>query len=129
MEKHFVRFLSAGTFTSEETTKEIDSWDVQKAASMSKEITERHGAKPYGFQFITRSRKDDELDSRIVKKSGIYYINGVVETLEEMKAKNDPANRILISNMECNRWDRVVTVSNPYSWTQPFNDDDHIIRI
>ena len=127
MEKHFVRFISAGSFTSEETIKEIDCWDVQKAIAISKKIVERHGAKPYGFQFITRSRKDDELDSRVIKRSGIYYIDGIVETLDEIKAKKSPSNQILISNMECNRWDKVVITKT--GWTLPFNEDDHVINL
>ena len=129
MEKHFVKFLSPGTFVSEETIKEISIWDVQKALLMSKEITERHGATPYAFQFITRGRKDDELDSYIVKRSGTYYINGVVETLEEIKAKHSPSNRILISNMECNNWPAVVTVTNKWTWTQPFRKEDRVVTI
>lgn len=129
MEKHFVRFLSAGTFVAEETTREIDSWDVEKAAEMSKEIVERYGSRPYGFQFITRSRNDDELDSRISASGGVYYINGIVHTLEDLKKANNPDDKILISNMECNGWDKVVTTHNPYKWTQPFNADDEIINI
>ena len=113
----------------EETIKEIDSWDVEKAIAMAKDITERYGARPYGFQFITRERKACDLDSKITKTSGMYYINGIVETLEEIKAKNDPSNRILISNMENNHWDRVVTTHTPWRWTMVFNENDHIVNI
>lgn len=129
MEKHFVRFLSAGTFVAEETVKAIDSWNVDRATEMAKEITERYGAKPYGFKFFTKGRKKTDLDSKIVAESGMYYINGIVETLEEIKAKNDPKNRILISNMECNGWNKVVTTRNPYVWTQPFNENDNVINV
>lgn len=129
MQKHFVKFLSAGTFVAEETTKEIDSWDIEKAKQMSKEITERYGARPYGFCFITKGRSDTDLDSKVIDQSGVYYINGVVETLEELKAKNDPNNRILISNMESNGWDKVVTTCNPYKWTQPFTENDAVVTV
>lgn len=129
MQKHFVKFLSAGTFVAEETTKEIDSWDIEKAKQMSKEIVERYGARPYGFCFITKGRSNTDLDSKVIDQSGVYYINGVVETLEELKAKNDPNNRILISNMEGNGWDKVVTTYNPYRWTQPFTENDTVITI
>ncbi len=129
MERHFVKFLSPGTFVAEETVKPIDSWDIHKAIAMSKEIRERWGATPYGFQFITRARGEEDLDSKVVKSSGIYYINGVVETLEEIKAKHDPSNRILISNMECNGWDKVVTTCNSYRWTQPFNSEDAVVTV
>ena len=34
MKKHFVTFLSPGTFVSETTTKPIASWSVEKAKAM-----------------------------------------------------------------------------------------------
>ena len=129
MEKHFVKFFSAGTFGAEQPVKEIDSWDVDKAIEMSKEITERYGAKPYGFRFFTKGRTEADLDSKVVAESGTYFINGVVETLEEIKAKGDPNNRILISNMECNGWNKVVTTYNPYKWTQPFTENDTVVTV
>ena len=69
MKKHFVTFFSPGTFVSETTEKEIDSWDVEKAKELARSIKERHGATPYGFRFITRSRNDDELDSKVSDRS------------------------------------------------------------
>lgn len=129
MQKHFVRFLSAGTFVAEETVSPIESWDVAQAVEMARRITERHGAHPYGFQFITKGRADEDLDSKAINRSGIYYLNGVVETLAQVKAKGDPANRILISNMESNGWDKIVTTYNPYKWTQPFNEDDSVVAL
>jgi hypothetical protein len=127
MKKHFVTFMSAGTFMAESTTKEIEEWDIDKAVEMAKEITERHGAKPYGFYFSTRERKEDELDSRVTIQSGIHYINGVIQTLEELKKEGNPNNSILISNMECNGWDSVVTTYNPWKWTQPLRKDDIVL--
>lgn len=129
MKKHFVKFMSPGTFCAEETVREIDSWDANKAILMAKEIIERHNSKPYGFKFFTRERTDDELDSKITQTSGTYYINGKIETLEEIKAKGDPNNRILISNMECNGWDAVVTTYSPWKWTQPFGKDDKVVIV
>lgn len=129
IKKDYVEFLSAGTFVSESTTKEINGWDVNKALEIAKSITERYESHPYGFRFFTRGREDYELDSRIIEKSGTYYINGTVETLDEIKAKNDPNNRILISNMECNKWNKVVTTCNPYKWTQPLYENDKIVNL
>ncbi len=75
MKKHFVTFLSPGTFVHEETTNPIDSWDVEKACNMAHKIVERHASRPFAFQFSTRERKDDELDSRVVKESGRYFLS------------------------------------------------------
>ena len=127
MEKHFVTFYSPGTVVAETSETEIDSWDVPKAVEMSKEITERYGAKPYGFTFSTRTRDDNELDSHISKKSGTYYLGGEILTLEQLKAQKDPRNEILISNMECNGWKKVVINTNSWEWTQPLHDGDVVL--
>ena len=128
MKQNFVEFYSPGTFVAETTTKPIDEWDIDKALEMAEAITERYGAKPYGFRFILRSRKDDELDSKITMKSGMHYINCEVLTIDQIKSKNDPKDRILIQNMECNGWDRIVTTKTGWKWTQPLEKDDVVIH-
>jgi hypothetical protein len=128
MQKHFVTFYSPGTFVAENTAKEISSWDIEQAKAIAQGIVERHGATPYGFRFSTRSRQDDELDSKETATSPMYYLGGIIWTLEALKAKNDPQDRILIGNMERNRWSRVVINTNSYRWTQPLHDDDVVLE-
>ena len=127
MIKHFVIFFSPGTFVAEQTEKSIDSWDVKEAVRLGKEIKERYGAVPYGFCFTTRERKDNELDSREVKRSGMYFLGGKVLTLKALKKENDPKKEILISNMEHNHWYRVVENNNSRRWTQPLRKGDKVI--
>ena len=129
MIKHFVTFYSPGTFVAESTTKPIIAWNINKAIKMSKGIQERYGALPYGFQFITKQRREDELDSRIVDRSGIYYLGGEVLTLEQVKEKNDPNNETLIRNMECNGWDKIVINTNSWTWIQPLTLNDKVLDI
>ena len=126
--KHFVSFLSPGTFVSEETVKPIDAWDVEAAVLMAADITERYGAKPYGFRFQTRSRGPDDLDSKITDTSGIYYLGGRIETLAQVKARNNPDDRILIVNMEGNRIDRIVINTNSWKFTAPLRDGDVVLN-
>jgi len=128
MKRHFVVFLSPGTFVAESTTKEIESWNPELAKEMASEIQERHGATPYGFYFITRERRDDELDSKVVAKSGKFFLGGTVYTLEDIKAKNDPNDHILIINMECSGYSRVVINTNSWKWTQPLGDNDVVLQ-
>lgn len=125
---HFVTFYSPGTFVAETTRMPIDSWDVEQAKQTASSIVERHGATPYGFKFTTRSRDEGDLDSRQIAESSMYYLGGTVQTLAEIKAKNDPADRILISNMEGNGWDRVITNNNSWQWTQPLQADDVVLE-
>jgi hypothetical protein len=129
MKKHFVKFFSPGTIVAETTDKEIKEWDTNEALRMSKDIKERYGARPYGFYFYTKERKENELDSKITKKSGIFYIGGIIKTLEEVKNENLESNRILISNMEINGYDRIIEVNSSYSWTMPFRKDDTLLEL
>lgn len=129
MEKHFVKFFSPGTFVQEETEKEIDSWDVEIAKEMSKTIIERYESHPFAFQFITRGRSDTELNSKVINKSGLYYINGIVKTLQDIDAENDPKNETLLWNMRVNKYNKVVTTTSPWKWTSVFNDEDYVVEI
>jgi hypothetical protein len=129
MKRHFVTFYSPGTFVAETTTKPITAWNVEAACALAAGINERHGARPYGFRFSTRARGPDDLDSREVASSAMYYLGGTVETLAEVEARNDPSERILLSNMRGNGYDRIVRSGGPgrWSWTQPLCPDDVVI--
>ena len=128
MKKNFVTFYSPGTFVAETTTKSIDSWDVDLAIKMSEEIKERYGALPYGFQFSTRERGENDLDSHESKTSPFYYLGGDVFTVEQLKERGNLDDHILISNMECNGWDKVVINTNSWSWTAPLKSSDIILQ-
>lgn len=127
MKKHFVTFYSPGSFVSESTCKEIDSWDVEKAQEMARSIKERHGATPYGFRFSTRERKNDELDSKTVAKSGMYFLGGTIRHLDFIILENKPDEQILISNMKNNGWDRIVENTNSWRTIQPLEKDDVVL--
>ena len=126
VEKYFVTFVSPGTFVPETTTKEIDSWDVDKATKMASEIVERYNATPYSFHFTTR-RNDGDLDSKEVARSVNYFLGGEVLTLEDIKARSDEKDRILISNMEGNGIERVVENRNSWRATLPLGDKDVVL--
>lgn len=126
IEKHFVTFLSPGTFLAEQTTKEIPEWDPEAAMKMADDITERYGATPYGFYFTTR-RNDGELDSKEVARSGTYFLGGEILTVEDVRARNDPDEKILLSNMENNGYEKIVVNTNSYRWTQPLEASDQVL--
>jgi hypothetical protein len=127
MQQHFVSFLSPGTFVSEESVRPIESWDVDQAVQMARSIVERHGATPYGFRFITRSRSPNDLDSRETARSPTYYLGGTIETYEQVCARNDPKEEILRSNMRCNGYDRIITNNNSWKFTAVLNKDDVVL--
>ena len=127
MQKHFVTFYSPGTFVHETTTKEIASWDVEQAKVMARDVVERYAAKPFGFQFTTRSRGPDDFDSSETARSPFYYLGGKVYTLVEIEARNDPDEKILRSNMRSNGYDRVIVNENSYRSTHPLNEGDVVL--
>ncbi len=127
-EAHFVTFFSPGTFVAETTTKAVTSWDIEQAKAMARAIQERHGAVPYGFQFSTRTRGDEDLDSHVAKKSPMYYLGGTVETLAQLKARATEKDEILVRNMEGNRWERIITNDNSWRWTQPLQPTDVVLE-
>ncbi len=128
IEKHFVTFYSPGTFVAEANVEEIDSWDVDEAQRRAKKVKQRYGAIPYCFQFSTRTRGPDDLDSHVSKKSPMYFINCKVETLAEVEARNDPNEAILRSNMRGNNWDRIAITVKGWKWMQPVGPDDVVLE-
>lgn len=124
---HFVTFYSPGTFFAENTTKPIKSWHVATAIRMARKIKERYNATPYAFQFSTNERGAKDLNSKEVKRSGMYYLGGKIETLAEVKARNDPAEEILRMNMEGNGWHKIIVNTNSWRVTQPLRKNDVIL--
>jgi hypothetical protein len=128
MKKHYVTFYSPGTLFAETTTREIDSWDVEKAKEMVPNIKERYGATPYGFSFTTRERTESDFDSKETAKSKMFYLGGRIRTLEEVEADNKPDEEILRANMRGNDWDRVIENTNSYKTVQVLYDGDVVLE-
>lgn len=127
MKAHFVTFYNPGMLVSEDTTRPITAWDVDTALAMVPDIVEHHGATPYGFEFSTRERGPDDLDSKVTATSMTYWLGGKIETLAEVEARNDPKEAILRANMRDNGWDRIITNTNSWSITLPFCAEDVLL--
>lgn len=128
MKKYYVHFQSPGTFVAEDSSEEIDRFRIKKAIAMSKKIKERHGATPYGFYFTVRKRGRNDLDSKQTYRSRFFWLGGKILTLDDIKSRNDPNDSILISNMECNDWDKIVVNTNSWRWTMPLNKTDIVLK-
>lgn len=129
MKAHFVEFLSPGTFVAESTIRPIDSWDIEAAVTLAADVVERHSARPYGFRFLTRERGDNELDSKVTESSGVYYLGGRIDTIDDVRKRADPKEEILLANMECNGIDRIVINENSWRWTQPLGERDTVLDV
>lgn len=128
MKKHFVTFFSPGTFIAEDTVKPIKSWDIATAKRMALAIKERHGATPYGFQFTTRTRTENELDSKISARSPMYFLGGKIETIDDVAKRADPKEEILLRNMRANKWNKIIINDTSWRWTQPLQKTDVVLE-
>ncbi len=126
MKKRYVTFYSPGTMVAETTTKCVPNWDVDKALKLLPDIEERYGAKPYGFQFYTMKRGFLDMDPHEIERSGMYYVDCVVQTLEEVEAEHGK-NAILAQNMRTNGWGSIVTTTKGWGWSQPLRETDVVL--
>lgn len=126
--KHYAHFLSPGTLFDEETSQEIAEWDTRKAVQMAGEITERYGAKPFGFRFTTVTIVSDVPDgrggfmpptTREDKQSPMHFIAGRLKNLAEVEAEYG-ANSTIAWNMRVNKWPVVVETQTPWKHTSVF---------
>lgn len=112
MKTFIVTYLSSGTLFSEINTKEFDCGDLELLLPIikdyAKEITQRHGAKPYGF--------------KIEGIKGTYYIKGTVKTFHQVVQENfGNPDTILITNMRINNYTHVIMGNSPYQFSMPFD--------
>lgn len=128
MKKHYVRFLSPGTFVSELSDVEIESWNVEKACEMARDVKARYSATPYGFTFFTRERSESEFEPKITAKSeGTYFLGGVIRKAEEILAGDDPKEETLRWNVKYNDFAGVITNTNSWKITLPFEKNDVLL--
>ena len=57
----------------------------------------------------------------------MYFLGGKILTLQDVIDRNDPEDRILISNMRGNKWDRVIVNDNSWRITQPLEEGDVVL--
>lgn len=134
--QHFVTFMSPGSFFDESSEKPIESWDVKTAVAMAKKVSERHGAKPYGFRFSTRIVADAIPDGegglldvapKRVAESGTYFIDGKLRTGEEVIADAKSNEDALRFNMRCNHIAIVCETANSWRHTAEFGQGDSVV--
>src|SRR5690606_22016244 len=91
--KIYARFFSPGTLADEITDVEVKEFNVREAVKKSKSITERYGAKPYGFTFVTKTPILGGMHEEAVP--GTFFLGGKLLTAEEILAGTDPKEQIL----------------------------------
>jgi hypothetical protein len=100
MTKHYIEFVYPGIMFSESSSKEIEHRDAKKVELPKGAV---------GFRFFDKEQTEldgETLEGKPKNYTGWRY-KGRELTLEDVK-REMPGERILISNMECNNWDKVV---------------------
>jgi len=100
--KHFVEFLSPGSFFSESSSKEVKSRNDSQI---------KIGDHCFGYRFYDRNEFSHPDTGETLKGKPMNYSHwtyfGEVMTLAQVK-KNVPDNRILVTNMINNGYKKVV---------------------
>lgn len=135
--KHYVIFYIPGTFVSEQTERKIGEWDTRSAMRLAQGITERHGAKPYGFRFETRIVAQDiddgyggklRVEPRAIKTSALHHIKATIESYDEVVARNSPREDTLRFNMRYNDIPFVAVTTNSFRAVHPYEPGDCVVN-
>jgi formylmethanofuran dehydrogenase subunit E len=117
--KQYVRYFIPSILVDETTTMEFNG--------NIKEAIENAPRGAHKFQFHKRTDVEDGENLFRGKEeitSPQYYIDAKVYTLEEVKMQF-PEKDILISNMECNKFDRIVMTNRGSA--QPFGQNCELV--
>lgn len=129
--KHYVEFYSPGMLMAEVSRREIAEWDPRLAVGIAGTITERHGATPFGFRFVTVLTADPVSDGmggtldvheRELSRSGTYYLpDSRVVTYEQ------ETGHIARENMKGNGYPLGVETIRGYRSAHYFEEGDFIV--
>lgn len=117
MLKYYMETMYPGVFLGESSIVEVNDIHVENVKLPERAI---------GFRFFSKTIAQldgEELCSPPKNYSGWYY-KGEEFTLDRVK-REKPNETILISNMECNHWDRIVMFPNGQCYN--LNDEDTVI--
>lgn len=117
----YAEFFYPGSFVAE--TSEVQVPDRGIPADVPRGA---YGVRFFDRVVVTTTAGDREVETRSERLdiSGVSYFDARVMTLADVE-REMPGERILLDNMRCNRWDRVVRTNR--GWMQPFRDGDSVV--
>jgi hypothetical protein len=130
IEKTYALYFCPGTLFAETDQRLLETGTIEEACRIAKNIEVRHGARPYGFDIITKlvsSPIDDgrggtmEVQPKEIKRQGRYYLGGTLIKYDEV----DPTST-MVFNMkgECLF---AIEIVNRYKSVQFFRQQDSIV--
>ncbi len=134
--QEYAVFYSPGTMFAEQTSRPIENRDLRAAVAIGETIVERYSARPYGFRFETRIVADPIPDgvggtlavaSKTIDTSGLHFLGGRLETIDDVAARADKREETLLWNMRVNDHPIVCITENGFRSTQPFGATECIV--
>ena len=117
--KHYLETYYPGFLVSDTSVEEVDHRDPKRV-----ELDDR----AYAFRFfdrtVTTTPDGEALMGKPKNHSGLIFPEGRVMTPEDVE-RDMPGEKILISNMRCNGYKRVVHTK--FGQTFPLNDEDVVL--
>lgn len=121
MLKHFVIFIISAKFGTDIIEREIESWDPKLACNLIKTLI----TYPLAFYFETKSCVNTESNYFVTEKtSNMFFINGVISSLQELQDRNNPEDSILISQLKQNNVENFIMVN----YTQLTQDNNTLYK-
>jgi hypothetical protein len=118
--KHYVQFLSPGTFVGESWNEGITEQDPNAIAFPDR---------AYAFRMFVREDVIDRGETYTGKPTQVgpvyFHPESVVESLDQVR-RNPMATKTLVSNMEGNGWSHIVW-SRWGNWPQPWMPAEMVV--
>lgn len=115
----YVEYLYRGTVFGE------SSWSTPQDAPIVPENVEWTSGS-YAFRICERTDGIDddgmEYRGRVSKSGEFWHPDSKVTTFDNLRAINDPQDRILLDNMAANKWGAVIWTRFG-DWPRPYNGD------
>lgn len=119
----YVQFLNVG-FGIINNTRIVDAWDanaiIEEALLLDNPDAD---IRIIGFRFYDI----DSVTNNVVRRSGIYYLQGEIFTYP--KVDNDVLTLLRNTNKEYEKGQRLIKVQKPYTLVYPFSEDDRIVDV
>lgn len=91
MKKHYILFYTPNHWPALETWVEVEphqAEDVEHAKKLAPTVVSFKGITPDSFEFVTRGRTDEELDSRIISRSCTYFLGGRKISVKDLRVES-----------------------------------------
>ena len=102
----------------------VEDWDVQKATN----LVDLKLYKCFWFENIESDIEEEPrkftVQKTVIKRSGVYFIDAFVETVEDIRVKD----KDLADNLE-SRGIKEIAYGISQNWSEEFTDKDSIVEL